>query len=416
MGRSETLRVLHFSFPYPQYVRQFYESRPGLSRRTFDEQDTELKADHFGGASPGWPFWLTKLGYETRDHSASIKGLQETWAREHRIEFGPDRWMLDIARAQVLDFNPHVLAINPQSVPKAWLRELRNDAASLKIVLSRYSSPDTDVDRFALSDLVLSGDRRQVDQLRARGIRAVLQHHGFDTRVLDRLPASATCEHDVLFTGQLHRQEGFHLYRAEVLKALSDAGVPLELRLLASESDRTERIKLVARRAAWKMSAATRRLGVSERTIARMPGLSRALSSPRPPRPLDRQLRRSIATPIFGLEMYRTLAASRVALNVHADVSVEDANNLRLWEATGVGTCLLTDAKQNLDELFEVGKEIVAFDSSEDCVEKARWLLSDPAARAEIAAAGQRRTLRDHTYEQRVIGLDEAIREAMDNA
>ena len=41
---------------------------------------------------------------------------------------------------------------------------------------------------------------------------------------------------------------------------------------------------------------------------------------------------------------------------------VEDnATNMRLFEATGCGAMLITDAKQNLGDLFSVGVEIVAY-------------------------------------------------------
>ena len=41
------------------------------------------------------------------------------------------------------------------------------------------------------------------------------------------------------------------------------------------------------------------------------------------------------------------------------------ANNMRLYEATGVGALLVTDWKENLGEMFEPGKEVVAYRSPE---------------------------------------------------
>jgi hypothetical protein len=48
-----------------------------------------------------------------------------------------------------------------------------------------------------------------------------------------------------------------------------------------------------------------------------------------------------------------------VALNRHIAAAEGHANNMRLYEATGVGTCLLTDRGSNLGELFEVGREVI---------------------------------------------------------
>ena len=83
---------------------------------------------------------------------------------------------------------------------------------------------------------------------------------------------------------------------------------------------------------------------------------------------------------------------------------------MRLFEVTGVGTCLLTDWKKNIGELFEPDKEIVTYSSLEECSEKVKWLRNNPKACKEIAEAGQARCLRDHTFAQRVLELDEIIR------
>lgn len=78
---------------------------------------------------------------------------------------------------------------------------------------------------------------------------------------------------------------------------------------------------------------------------------------------------------------------------------------MRLFEATGVGSCLLTDAKENLPSLFEPDYEVVTYASSEECIEKAKWLLENPEKREMIAQAGQKRTLSHHTFEKRAISL-----------
>ena len=58
--------------------------------------------------------------------------------------------------------------------------------------------------------------------------------------------------------------------------------------------------------------------------------------------------------PLFGLDMFQGLRDSQVTLNTHIDISPRSASNMRLFEATGAGSCLLTDRKENLDwTLFE---------------------------------------------------------------
>src|SRR5437870_1867509 len=113
-------------------------------------------------------------------------------------------------------------------------------------------------------------------------------------------------------------------------------------------------------------------------------------------------IRRSFRGEAWGLQMYRILAESQIGLNRHIDLSERFANNMRLYEATGVGTLLLTDWKENLPDMFEPDKEVVTYQSPEECAEKIAYYLSHEDERVAIARAGQQRTLRDHTYRRRM--------------
>mgnify|MGYP000290633136 CR=1 FL=1 len=52
--------------------------------------------------------------------------------------------------------------------------------------------------------------------------------------------------------------------------------------------------------------------------------------------------------------------------------------------------------------LFEIDKEVVAYSSKEEAVELVRHYLEHSEESEKIAKAGQERTLRDHTYAQRM--------------
>ena len=116
-------------------------------------------------------------------------------------------------------------------------------------------------------------------------------------------------------------------------------------------------------------------------------------------------IRKAYRGPAWGLSMYRILRGSRISVNYHIELSGEYANNMRLYETTGVGTLLLTDWKRNLHELFEPEVEVVTYRTPEECVEKIRYFLEHEEERARIAKAGQARTLRDHTYRSRMAEL-----------
>ena len=82
---------------------------------------------------------------------------------------------------------------------------------------------------------------------------------------------------------------------------------------------------------------------------------------------------------------------------------------MRLFEATGVGSLLITDEKDNLSEFFEVGKEIVTYGDADELVDKIRFYLAHEEKRSRIARAGQERTLREHTYLHRMRELERIL-------
>src|SRR5262252_2070073 len=100
--------------------------------------------------------------------------------------------------------------------------------------------------------------------------------------------------------------------------------------------------------------------------------------------------------------MFRILAASKMVVNYHIDIAQSYANNMRLFEATGTGALLVTDWKKNLHEMFELGKEAIAYRTPEECVEQVRYYLEHEEEREKIALAGQQRTLQEHTNYQRM--------------
>ncbi|HET8995446.1 MAG TPA: glycosyltransferase, partial [Acetobacteraceae bacterium] len=83
--------------------------------------------------------------------------------------------------------------------------------------------------------------------------------------------------------------------------------------------------------------------------------------------------------------------------------------SVRLFEATACGTPVISDPWPGLDTLFEPGREILtASDSS--AVE--RLLTTPEPLRQEIARAGRRRTLEQHTAAHRAEELETHLRSA----
>ena len=115
----------------------------------------------------------------------------------------------------------------------------------------------------------------------------------------------------------------------------------------------------------------------------------------------------------WGIDMYRVLARARIVVNRHIEAAEGFANNMRLYESTGMGALLLTEAAPNLDTLFEPGREVATYASEDELAERIEHLLDHEDERAAIARAGHERTLTEHTYERRIGELAAILEERL---
>jgi hypothetical protein len=355
---------------YAAFLSRVYQARPSLGGQSYSQQQAEL-LDLCFGTSDFYSRHLRALGHDAQDLVVNCVPLQTAWAREHRVLYSalamkvPHRFfrvpfvgprlaalpgLVEIATAQIEALRPDALYCQDLSFfPPAVLRRLR-ERGIVKRVVGQIACPLPPDDFLRGYDLILTSFPHFVPRLRALGIASEYFRIGFDTRVLERLGAVEK-DVDASFVGGISRHHG---KAVPVLEYLAEQ-TPIEFFGYGADS---------------------------------LPS-----SSP---------IRRRHHGEVWGLDMYRALARSRVTLNRHINVAENNANNMRLYEATGVGSLLLTDRKDNLGELFEVGQEVVAYSSQEEAAQLIRHYLAHPEEAHAIARAGQARTLRDHTYERRM--------------
>ncbi len=113
---------------------------------------------------------------------------------------------------------------------------------------------------------------------------------------------------------------------------------------------------------------------------------------------------RIIDRTVWGSELHDLLAKAKIVLNITRTdfYGAETGVNLRIFEAVAAGCFLLTDHCTEIEELFEVGKEIETFRSSRELAEKVRFYLENDDARISIARRGHERFIKCHTWRTRV--------------
>ncbi len=335
------MRVLIVDTCYPAFLDAHYGRHEGLASRPYDEQWRALMATHFGTAD-AYSHFLRALGHEAHEVVVNCAPLQQAWADEHGLGVVSHEQIL---LAQVDDYRPDVVYLqNLHVLSDETMAELRSRDP---LVAGQIASTAPTDDRLRSFDLLLTSFPHFVERFRALGVLAEYFRIGFDPRVLTDL-GEVPPAHPIVFVGALN---AFHHRAGNRVLARAARSLPVQF---------------------W---------GYDLRG-----------------RPPWSPLRRRYNGQAWGIEMFRLLASARVVLNRHIGEAGEYANNMRLYEATGVGSLLITDAKTNLAELFEPGHEVVTYANAEELVREARRYLADDDARREIAAAGHARTLRDHTY------------------
>ena len=55
--------------------------------------------------------------------------------------------------------------------------------------------------------------------------------------------------------------------------------------------------------------------------------------------------------PVFSLDYYQLLGRSNLVFNIHSAKSQDTVDNMKMFETTGMGACLLTDTGRNMGDL-----------------------------------------------------------------
>jgi spore maturation protein CgeB len=106
-------------------------------------------------------------------------------------------------------------------------------------------------------------------------------------------------------------------------------------------------------------------------------------------------------------EVPRLFAQSKIVLGVSAIGHCPDFVGLKLrdFDAPMSGSCYLTQHNDDLQGLYDIGREVDTYRSVAECVERASYLLAHDSGREAVAVAGRERALRDHTWDVRLRAL-----------
>ncbi len=400
------MRLLKLAIYPLSYLRVFYARQPDLEKKSYAVQHKKLIGDCFG-SSDFWTNALIECGFETLDIIANAENLQRTWATENDFNFD-EKNLFGIAAAQIKKFRPDILLVADYSmIDAAFLKNIRRECDSIRLILGWCGAPYADLSVMREWDIALSCVPEMVAEFRAQGIESFHVNHAFEPRILEKLDLQKSPDEDFIFIGSIVKKQKFHLEREKLLLELIKK---TDLQIFSDIKPPPQQADFISNQTAALVKL-SEKAGLPPKILRKIP-FARRFSSEFDEN-IDRRIASRVYPPLFGVEMFQTLHDARIVFNNHIDISPVSASNMRLFEATGAGSCLITDWKNNLPELFEPDAEVVTYKSAGECADKVKYLLEHETERRKIAAAGQLRTLRDHNFADRAARINEIIRKAV---
>jgi spore maturation protein CgeB len=354
------LRILIVDTCYPAFLKSHYRRSPGLEAQPYAIQWRALM-DTFFGTADAYSHNLTTIGHDSHELVVNCAPLQAAWAREHDLAVPDDGAEEAILLAQAREFAPDVVYVqHVHYLSDATLAELKRLG---RLLVGQIATEPPSLDRLRTFDLLVTCLPSFVTRFNAQGVRTELLRLAFDERVLEELSTELRPRsRAAVFVGSLGRTQH---RRSNGMIARAARRVPIEF---------------------W--------------------GHGGRLWPPWSP------VKRGYRGEAWGLDMFRILGEARVAVNRHGSIAGPYAVNMRLYEATGMGSLLVTDNGDQLGDVLRPEEEAVSYSTAHELVERLRYFLDHEDERAEIAAAGQARTLRDHTYRRRMRQLAAMLEDA----
>lgn len=372
---KKSLKLLQVHSFYTMYLDQFYGKYPELSGADYATQMQALHLDGFSGIHM-LARHLGPLGYDADLIVGNNLRAQYAWAFEQGLQSrsGHMPGLDEILVAQVEAFDPDVLYLSdPTGYDSNFVRKLSKRPQLVLGWRAANIPQGWDPTEFDVILSCLSGIRRKAKEMGAKD--AVHFHPGFPEYLHEEVK-NEPLTHDVCFTGQVNTSQ--YPRRVAMLHKLTEACL----------------------QGRFKMNL-------------------RLFGPPEAMTPLTRTLNTG---PVFGLDMYRTLASGRIAVDVRGNIGIRQSDgsiedlagsetaNMRIFETTGVGAFLLTEYFDNVGDFFEPGKEIETYRDEKELLEKIDYYLAHEDERKAVAQAGYERCRRDHSMAACIKKFDAIVR------
>ena len=417
---------------YSSVVERWLQDNPEFENSSYDEM---LKR-FFNSSimySDGFFRSFRKLGQDAYEIIVDFEIVQKQWATENGIHYDSNSWMADILMAQIEKIKPDIVYLQGTewSIPGRFSSQRSKDNL-IKILKEKFSfirkiivfsGYPSGADRIEGADIFFSSPPSIIDEYRKMGLDPILLYHSFDNAILSKLSGS-TKKYGFTFAGTSRAPESRYWHLKKLMAETDLQAWIFEPPKKHNPTIRSFAPKKIVRSGLKKTFelcndhwfnrlADLRYIPDKIRRIYDDIALDRKLKRKGPVIPLGELYPERCREPVMGLDMYNLLHKSIITFNKHTDQAWGCVGNMRMFEATGAGTCLVTDTGSNMKDLFEEDKEVVTYSSIDEAIEKVNYLMEHPKEAEKIAKAGQARTLKDHNVMNRCQQINEVIQKVL---
>ena len=356
-----------------------------------------------------WPFYLNNHDIESQTFIRNSCELQNQWCLENDFESDEKDKEFSIIKEQVKRFQPNLLFIFGVSYyhDKHRLEQLLDQCPSIKIKASWYGAPEGNESKFKDYDLVLTNSIYLKVKLQSLGIKSEVLDHAFEVKTLEYL-ANIEKHNKAVFIGSVNKSNIGHKERTEIIEYLAQNISKFDILASIYQPAIKEILHYQILEARHEICKWFATLGLTNKKFNIWSDKSIL-----PPNPIifAKSLIKKLLNPAYGLDMFKIMSSYNISLNGHINITGQTACNMRLFESTGVGCCLLTDNMSDISKFFEPDHEILVYNSKEEALEKSKYLLDNPKEAKRIGQNGQQRTLSQHITEKQVAKLSVILKD-----
>jgi len=398
-------KLIYVTTAYAGFIQDFEQQEADKIKSLSYDELMELWYTYGYGFANYFTKYLNPLGHIGDQIYMNVPSLQYKWAEENNLQVDDKHWQEQILMAQVKKMRPDIFyAANLYLIGPNLREQIRNSVDyDLKIFGWRLA-PTPNPAEFADLDMICTGNLVWRDNFSKFVKKAAFIPLGFEAS-LTRL-SSKNKQYGFTFAGSAGKRKGSHALRYKILEKLMKE-TPLELWASPPPNPQNKWLNALV----YQVDGLLKKIGVSDGILRKIPYLRRGVDwdiHPNTPH-LTEQYPQRVHQPVFGLDYFRLLGNTKISLNTHINVTQVMGGNMRMYEATGMGSCLLTDWMPRVHELYEPDTEIVTYKSPEEAVEKYNYLITHEEERKKIAKAGQERTLKDYSFQKCVEKLNHII-------